>query len=42
MVQLIESVMFTSVTFLTSLDAARAGAGNDYEQAVIEEAPGRR
>ena len=42
MVQLIESVMFTSVTLFASLDAVRALARNDYEQALIEEAPGRR
>jgi heme-degrading monooxygenase HmoA len=30
-------VMFTSVTFLTSIDAVRGFAGEDYEQAVVEE-----
>jgi heme-degrading monooxygenase HmoA len=34
-------VMFTSVTFFTSLDAVRGFAGDDYEQAIVEEA-GRR
>jgi hypothetical protein len=28
--------MFTSITWFTSLDAARGSAGNDYEQAVVE------
>jgi heme-degrading monooxygenase HmoA len=31
-------VMFTAVTFFASLDAICAFAGDDYEQAVIEEA----
>lgn len=31
-------VMFTSITFFTSLDAVRGFAGDDYEQAVIEDA----
>jgi heme-degrading monooxygenase HmoA len=31
-------VMFTSITFFTSLDAIRGFAGDDYELAVIEEA----
>ncbi len=30
-------VMFTSVTFFTSIDAVRGFAGEDYEQAVVEE-----
>jgi len=30
-------VMFTSVTFFTSIDAIRDFAGEDYEQAVVEE-----
>jgi heme-degrading monooxygenase HmoA len=30
-------VMFTSITYFTSLDAVRAFAGDDYEQAVVEE-----
>ena len=33
-----QEVMFTSLTFFTSLDAVRAFAGDDYEQAVVEEA----
>ena len=31
-------VMFTSITFFTSIDAVRGFAGEDYEQAVVEEA----
>jgi heme-degrading monooxygenase HmoA len=31
-----QEVMFTSITYFTSLDAVRAFAGDDYEQAVIE------
>ena len=31
-------VMFTSITFFTSLDAVRGFAGDDYEQAVVEDA----
>jgi heme-degrading monooxygenase HmoA len=31
-------VMFTSITFFASLDAVRGFAGDDYEQAVVEEA----
>ena len=31
-------VMFTSITFFTSLDAVRGFAGEDYEQAVVEDA----
>ncbi len=30
-------VMFTSVTFFTSIDAVRGFAGEDYGQAVVEE-----
>jgi hypothetical protein len=30
-------VMFTSVTFFTSLDAIRGFAGDDFELAVVEE-----
>jgi heme-degrading monooxygenase HmoA len=30
-------VMFTSITCFTSLDAIRAFAGDDYEQAVVED-----
>jgi hypothetical protein len=29
--------MFTSITYFASLDAVRAFAGDDYEQAVLEE-----
>jgi heme-degrading monooxygenase HmoA len=36
-----ESVMFTSLTFFDGLDAVRAFAGEDYEQAVVEEAARR-
>jgi heme-degrading monooxygenase HmoA len=36
-----ESVMFTSITFFDGLDAVRAFAGEDYEQAVVEEAARR-
>ena len=32
-----DEVMFTSITFFTSMDDVRAFAGNDPEQAVIEE-----
>jgi heme-degrading monooxygenase HmoA len=31
-------VMFTSITFFSSLDAIRGFAGDEYEQAVIEDA----
>ena len=31
-------VMFTSITWFSSLDAIRGFAGDDYEQAVVEEA----
>ena len=30
-------VMFTSITFFTSLDAIRGFAGDDFERAVVEE-----
>jgi heme-degrading monooxygenase HmoA len=30
-------IMFTSITFFTSLDAIRGFAGDDYELAVVEE-----
>jgi hypothetical protein len=33
-----QEVMFTSITFFTSLDAIRGFAGDDYEQAVVEDA----
>jgi heme-degrading monooxygenase HmoA len=33
-----QEVMFTSITFFTSLDAIREFAGDDYGQAVVEEA----
>jgi heme-degrading monooxygenase HmoA len=33
-----EEVMFTSVTWFTSLDAVRGFAGEDCENAVVEEA----
>lgn len=29
--------MFTSITFFTGVDAVRGFAGDDYEQAVVEE-----
>jgi heme-degrading monooxygenase HmoA len=32
-----QEVMFTSVTFFTGVDAVRGFAGEDYEQAVVEE-----
>jgi heme-degrading monooxygenase HmoA len=32
-----QEAMFTSITCFTSLDAVRAFAGDDYEQAVVEE-----
>lgn len=32
-----QEVMYTSVTFFTSIDAVRRFAGEDYEQAVVEE-----
>jgi hypothetical protein len=34
-------LMFTSITFFTSLDAVRGFAGDDYEVAVVEEAARR-
>ena len=36
-----QEVMFTSVTFFTSVDAVRGFVGEEYEQAVIEN-PARR
>ena len=36
-----QEVMFTSITFFTSLDAVRGFAGDDYEVAVVEEAARR-
>jgi hypothetical protein len=33
-----QEVMFTSITFFTSLDAVRGFAGDDYEKAVVEDA----
>jgi heme-degrading monooxygenase HmoA len=36
-----QEVMFTSVTFFTSIDAVQGFAGADYEQAVVEEAARR-
>jgi len=36
-----QEVMFTSVTFFTSIDAVQGFAGPDYEQAVVEEAARR-
>jgi heme-degrading monooxygenase HmoA len=32
-----QEVMFTSVTYFTGVDAVRGFAGEDYEQAVVEE-----
>jgi heme-degrading monooxygenase HmoA len=32
-----QEVMFTSVTFFASVDAVRRFAGEDYEQAIVEE-----
>jgi len=32
-----QEIMFTSITFFTSLDAVRGFAGDDYEQAVVED-----
>src|SRR5262249_27276512 len=34
-------VMFTSITYFVSMDAVRAFAGDDYEQAVVEDAARR-
>jgi heme-degrading monooxygenase HmoA len=31
-----QEVMFTSITWFTSLDAVRGFAGEDYQQAVVE------
>ena len=31
-------VMFTSITFFTTVDAVRGFAGDDYERAVVEDA----
>jgi heme-degrading monooxygenase HmoA len=36
-----QEVMFTSITFFTSLDAVRGFAGDDYERAVVEDAARR-
>ena len=36
-----QEVMFTSITFFTSLDAIRGFAGDDHEVAVVEEAARR-
>jgi hypothetical protein len=33
-----QEVVFTSITFFTSLDAVRGFAGDDYDEAVVEEA----
>jgi hypothetical protein len=33
-----QEVMFTSITYFASLGAVRAFAGDDYEQAIVEEA----
>ena len=33
--------MFTSITYFVSMDAVRAFAGDDYEQAVVEDAARR-
>jgi len=33
-----QEVMFTSITFFTSLAAIRGFAGDDYERAVVEDA----
>jgi heme-degrading monooxygenase HmoA len=32
-----QEVLFTSVTYFDSMDAVRAFAGDDYEQAVVED-----
>lgn len=32
-----QEVMFTSITWFTSVEAVRGLAGDDYEQAVVEE-----
>jgi hypothetical protein len=36
-----DEVMFTSIAFFTGVDAVRGFAGEDYEQAVVEEAARR-
>ena len=36
-----DEVMFTSITFFTSMDDVRAFAGEDPEQAVVEDAARR-
>ena len=36
-----QEVMFTSVAFFISMDAVRGFAGEDYEQAIVEEAARR-
>ena len=36
-----QEVMFTSITWFTGVDAVRGFAGDDYEQAVVEEAARR-
>ena len=36
-----DSVMFTSLTFFSGLDAVRSFAGSDYELAVVEDAARR-
>jgi|SRR6266571_1518219 len=32
-----QEIMFTSIAFFTSLDAVRSFAGDDYEQAVVQD-----
>ena len=36
-----QEVMFTSITYFASMDAVRAFAGEDYEQAVVQDAARR-
>jgi heme-degrading monooxygenase HmoA len=36
-----QEVMFTSIVFFTGVDAVRGFAGEDYEQAVVEDAARR-
>jgi heme-degrading monooxygenase HmoA len=36
-----QEVMFTSIVFFSSVDAVRGFAGEDYEQAVVEDAARR-
>lgn len=36
-----QEVTFTSITFFTDLDAIRGFAGDDYEQAIVEDAARR-